>query len=88
MEWQFFFLKAAKRVKYFNFSQFNVIVTAILSGNYYVKSAVRISQLISQKYIWGINYEIQGLSMACGSLCQEFLLLDPFPDLKDYSDSD
>ena len=32
-------------------------------GNYFVKSAVRISQLISQTNVWGINCEIQGVSM-------------------------
>ena len=38
------------------------VFTENVSENYFVKSAVRFSQLISQKNVWGINCEIQGVS--------------------------
>ena len=44
------------------FSQFNFYFTEDVSGNYYVKSAVRFSQLISQENVWEINCDTQGVS--------------------------
>ena len=45
-----------------DFSQLILHFTEDLSGIFYVKSAVRFSQLISQKNAWGIACEIQGIS--------------------------
>ena len=45
-----------------DFSHLLIHFTEESSGNYFVKSVVRISQLISQENVWGINCEIQGVS--------------------------
>ena len=58
-------IKNAWNIFTVNFSQLHFYFTEKYSGNYFVKSAVRIPQLISQKNVQGTNCEIQGVSTVC-----------------------
>ena len=72
VEWQFSFKNQQTHeiVSLLTFHNSCFYSTERIAGNHFAKSAVRVSQLVSQKNAWGMNCEIQGVSTVC---CVHFL---------------